>query len=134
MAKNRSTEKEEFWRLALAEQQASGLTIKASCAQQGLTAHAFSWWKREIKKRDLRSIESLSAGRPDDARLIPVNVIAQASRLPTPNQCDSNDQAIIEVVSPTGYSLRIKSESPPPYLTALLDAVTACNAIGGRVC
>jgi hypothetical protein len=35
MAKNRSVEKEEFWRLVLEEQSESGLTIKAYCEQQG---------------------------------------------------------------------------------------------------
>ena len=63
MAKTRSAEKEEFWRLALAEQQASGMTIKAFCLQQGLAADTFSWWKRETKKRDQRR-----AGKHSDNR------------------------------------------------------------------
>ena len=131
MAKNRSAEKEEFWRLALAEQQASGMTIKAFCVQQGLAAHAFSWWKREIKKRDQRRTGKQCDNRVNDKRLIPVTVTAQLPTSPAASEAAGTDHSIIEVVSPTGYKLRIKCESPPPCLTILLDAVTACKSIGG---
>lgn len=134
MATKRSAEKEEFWRLVLTEQQASGMTIKAFCAQQGLAAHAFSWWKREIKKRDLRRDESQNDSHLDDTQLVPVTVIDEVFPSHERNQPTYNDRSIIEVVSPTGYTLRIESEAPPPYLTGLLDAVTACNAIGGKSC
>jgi len=128
MAKNRSAEKEEFWRLALVEQQASGMTIKAFCVQQGLAAHAFSWWKREIKKRDQRRAGKQRDNRVNDTRLIPVTVTAQS---PSSSEAAGTDHSVIEVVSPTGYKMRIKCELPSPNLTDLLDAVTACKSIGG---
>ena len=128
MAKNRSAEKEEFWRLALAEQQLSGMTIKAFCVQQGLAAHAFSWWKREIKKRDQRRAGKQRDNRVNDTRLIPVTVTAQS---PSSSEAAGTDHSVIEVVSPTGYKMRIKCELPSPNLTDLLDAVTACKSIGG---
>ncbi|WP_436714663.1 hypothetical protein U8335_16980 [Roseiconus lacunae] len=78
MAKTRSAEKEEFWRLASAEQQASGMTIKAFCLQQGIVAHAFSWWNREIRKRDQRRAGRQSDNHANDTRLIPVTVTAQS--------------------------------------------------------
>ena len=131
MAKNRSAEKEEFWRLALVEQQASGMTIKAFCVQQGLAAHAFSWWKREIKKRDQRKTGKQRDNRINETRLIPVTVTDQSSPSSASSEVAGTDHSIIEVVSPTGYKLRIKCESPPPCLTILLDAVTACKSIGG---
>lgn len=136
MAKNQSAEKEEFWRMALIEQQASGMTIKAFCSLQGLSAAAFSWWKREIKKRDqrskLHSPRKSKRTKCDDTRLIPVNVTAKTLH-PGP-ESDSTEQSFLEVVSPTGYTFRISSGSPSPYLTVLLDAVAACNAIGGKSC
>ena len=131
MAKNRSAEKEEFWRLALVEQQASGMTIKAFCVQQGLAAHAFSWWKREIKKRDQRRTGKQRDNRVNETRLIPVTVTAQSPSSSASSEAAGTDHSIIEVVSPTGYKLRIKCELPPPHLTVLLDAVTACKSIGG---
>ena len=131
MAKKRSAEKEEFWRLALAEQQASGMTIKAFCVQQGLAAHAFSWWKREIKKRDQRRAGRQSDNRAKDTRLIPVTVTSQSPPASVSSDVAGTEHSAIEVVSPTGYKLRIKCELPPPHLTVLLDAVTACKSIGG---
>ena len=80
MAKNRSAEKEEFWRLALTEQQSSGMTIKAFCRQQELAAHAFSWWKREIQKRDQRrSGRHRQIDQAKDRRLIPVTIQVSTS-------------------------------------------------------
>ncbi len=131
MAKTRSAEKEEFWRLALAEQQASGMTIKAFCLQQGLAADTFSWWKRETKKRDQRRAGKHSDNRARDTRLIPVTVTPQSPPTSGSSESAGTDQSIIELVSPTGYQLRIKCELPPPNLTDLLDAVTACKSIGG---
>ncbi len=44
--------KELFWRRALLRQVESGLTQTAFCKQEGLNANIFSWWKREISRRD----------------------------------------------------------------------------------
>lgn len=44
--------KELFWRKALLRQVESGLTQTAFCKQEGLNANIFSWWKREISRRD----------------------------------------------------------------------------------
>ena len=122
--------------MALIEQQASGMTIKAFCLLQGLSAAAFSWWKRELKKRDQCSKPNSGNKRNregrDDTRMIPVNVLAETSHRDA--ESDSTEHSFLEVVSPTGYTLRIRSESLSPKLTALLDAVTACNAIGGKSC
>ncbi len=138
MAKKQSAEKEEFWRMAIIEQQASGMSIKAFCLQQGLSAPAFSWWKRELKKRDGRSIPPQRKKQNDkkinDTRLIPVNVIKESSASHADNELNGAEHAFVEVVSPTGYTLRIRSESPPSCLTEVLDAVTACKAIGGTSC
>ncbi len=55
MAKSkRSVEKEEFWRLVLDEYQRSGLTARAFCEQQGISAPSFYAWRRKIQKRDSR--------------------------------------------------------------------------------
>lgn len=48
----RSLEKEAFWRLVLSEQQQSGLSIRAFCAEEGLSEPSFYAWRREIRKRD----------------------------------------------------------------------------------
>lgn len=138
MTKNQSAEKEEFWRMAIVQQQASGMSIKAFCLQQDLSAHAFSWWKRELKKRDGRSCprrrKKQNDKRINDTRLIPVNVMKESSASHAENELNGAEHAFVEVVSPTGYALRIRSESPPSCLTEVLNAITACKAIGGTSC
>lgn len=43
---------ERSWRDRVRRQQKSGLTIQAFCKQEGLAAHQFSWWRRELRHRD----------------------------------------------------------------------------------
>ncbi len=74
MAYQRSAEKEEFWRLALAEQDNSGLTVSEFCRQQSLSQPSFYAWRRKLRQRD-----QLVAG---DTPLVPVTVVsAQAESL-----------------------------------------------------
>ena len=47
----RSTEKEEFWRLAMREHQLSGLSIRAFCQREGLSEPSFYAWRKKIVKR-----------------------------------------------------------------------------------
>ena len=45
-------ERERKWRGHLAAWQTSGLSQAAYCRQHGLTQNDFSWWKRELARRD----------------------------------------------------------------------------------
>jgi hypothetical protein len=67
MAKQSSAEKAEFWKLAIAEQGESGLSIKAFCRQQSLSEPSFHSWKRKLKKQN-QSSQSVS--------LAPVRVVS----------------------------------------------------------
>jgi hypothetical protein len=49
----RDKDKEQFWRKAVARQQLSGLSQQAFCAHERLNANNFSWWKKEVFRRDL---------------------------------------------------------------------------------
>ena len=51
MAKQSSTEKAECWKLAIAEQVASGLSIRAFCREQLLSEPSFHAWKRKLGER-----------------------------------------------------------------------------------
>lgn len=46
---------ERAWRDHIGRQRRSGLTIHQFCEQEGLVAHQFSWWKRELNQRDAQS-------------------------------------------------------------------------------
>ncbi len=44
--------REERWRVILSEQKTSGLGHTAFCREKKISAHAYFWWKREIRVRD----------------------------------------------------------------------------------
>ena len=46
---------ERAWRDRVRRHQKSRLTIQAFCQQEGLVAHQFSWWRRELRQRDAES-------------------------------------------------------------------------------
>jgi hypothetical protein len=48
----RDVDKEAFWRLAVQEQRASVLSVRAFCAREGLTGSNFYAWRRQLAKRD----------------------------------------------------------------------------------
>ena len=45
--------KEKFWRNALQEAEASGLSTRAFCHERGLKENLFYSWRRELKLRDV---------------------------------------------------------------------------------
>ena len=59
------------WRDRLAKFAASGLTIKAFCAQEGLAIHQFSWWRRELKHRDGRAARTKKKQADSSPRATP---------------------------------------------------------------
>ena len=54
---------ERAWRERIGRQQRSGLTVQQFCEQESLVAHQFSWWKRELNRRDALS-ESSAKPKP----------------------------------------------------------------------
>ena len=75
MAKQSSVEKAEFWRLAIAEQSESGLSIKAFCQQQALSEPSFYAWKRKFKNQDT-SLQPIS--------LTPVRIVDDSEQSDAP--------------------------------------------------
>lgn len=49
---NRDKAKEVFWRKTIARQVESKLTQAAFCDEERINQNNFSWWKREISRRD----------------------------------------------------------------------------------
>ena len=72
MAKQSSTENAEFWKLVIAEQVASGPSIRAFCRKQLLSKPSFHAWKRMLRER-AQPIESpLLTHRSNCIRFEPV--------------------------------------------------------------
>ena len=69
-------ERERRWRRHLAGWQASGLSQAAYCRQQGLTQNDFSWWKRELARRDQSTVRVPAAFVP--VRISPPHATAAA--------------------------------------------------------
>jgi transposase-like protein len=43
-------QKREYWRKLIAEQEASGQTIRAFCQEQGVGDHCFYYWRKRLQK------------------------------------------------------------------------------------
>ena len=130
MAKSkRSAEKEEFWRLVLDEHQRSGLTARAFCEQQGVSAPSFYAWRRKLLAVDSRSRQDPS---DDRNRMVPVNIVDTTRRR------SDHDGTVatgwIEIVTPAGFTLRVDPAMLPQRIAALLDLIARCETNGASSC
>ena len=79
----RDKSKEMLWRNVLADKLASGLSQNEYCRQHGLNANNFSWWKREIARRDEQKFSQqvpvepaptfVQVAQPSEANLSPAD-------------------------------------------------------------
>ena len=94
---------ERSWRDRVRRQGKSGLTIQAFCEQVGLPAHQFSWWRRELKRRD------------GEARKAKAKKSAQGT-----NRSKRNSGSFVPVEiappSPSAASIEIVLDQPPGSL------------------
>ena len=111
----RSAEKESFWRLVLEEFRASRLSVREFCRREGLSEPSFFAWRRTLRERD----SAKSAARRDQAKLIPVDVVEQVDSAP-----DSLPAAApLEVITPSGLTLRFPPDIRPQQLDAVLGVI-----------
>jgi transposase-like protein len=45
-------QKREYWSNLIAEQEASGQTIRAFCQEQGVGDHSFYYWRKRLQKSE----------------------------------------------------------------------------------
>ena len=104
---NWSAEKTDFWRSALQRQPHSGLTVKDFCQSIGVSVPSFYAWKKKLN------------AQPQDSsdELVPVTVLAANASSPHP----------IEIVTPTGFTLRVAATIDRRQLAELIDAVEAAT-------
>lgn len=96
MAKQSSAEKAEFWKLAIAEQGQSGLSIKAFCQQQSLSEPSFHAWKRKLREQS-----QLQQPIP----LTPVRVISGHDQAGIPQRRDPD----VQIRLPSGIVVELFS-------------------------
>lgn len=112
--RQRSAEKEAFWRLAFEEQRRSGLSAQAFCRREGLSPASFYAWRRELRRRDAESACSGSAA----SELVPVAVVDSAPPRDVEPVVES-----LEVVTPSGFTLRFPATLGAGQLEAVLGVV-----------
>jgi len=113
MAKHRRNRgKEQFWRRAVARYQKSGLSVRAYCAEHGLSEPSFYGWRRELVRRDQRRAEL--AAKP--VAFMPVRVVSEPS-------------AAIEIVLSNGSIVRVRPGFDATTLRQVLATVEAAIAV-----
>ena len=117
----RDPEKERFWREVIERQRNSGMTIGKFCEAEGLKNWSFSWWRRELRRRDreMRSSKRCSpkqASKAEDASpFVPVHVL--------PENPDSQRSASIEIFLPAGQMVRVQQGVDPCLLAGVLQVL-----------
>lgn len=48
--KKKQGERQEYWRVVIAEQETSGKAIRDFCRERNLTEHSFYWWRHHLGK------------------------------------------------------------------------------------
>jgi transposase len=90
--------KEQFWRRLLRLWQASGRTIRAFCAEQGVSQASFFAWRRTIAQRD----QPHAAPPESSAAFVPLRVIARPTAPPAQSfEVVLNDDRVVRV--PAGF-------------------------------
>ncbi len=97
--RQRDPKLEQFWRLAVAARERSGLSINAFCAARQLRPASYYSWRRELQKRDRAALT-----------LVPVQVRADA---------------VIEVVLRSGVTVRVPAGADALTVARLVAALEA---------
>lgn len=105
---------ERRYRQLLAEQQRSGLSLRAFARERGIPAGTLSYWKHELKRRDAAR-EGSEGSR---TRFLPVKIVP-----PTEEPAASEGY---EVLLGQGCVLRMPRDFEVERVAALLKAVSAC--------
>ena len=137
----RDPEREALWRQRIAQQAASGLTVRDWCRQDGYSDSLFHFWKSTLAKRDgvYTAPPRRAPAPPKQPRSrTPARVFAQvvlAAPQPKPQTAPSAPVGApappalcaLELVLPGGRLVRVREGFDPATLTRLLDVLEACS-------
>ena len=112
MAKRRDPRREAFWRRTLRRHAKSGMSVAEFCANEDLTTSAFYHWKKELQRR---------GGETPARQPAPAN---QTTLLPVQLLDDANGSAPVEVVTASGYVVRVSETATTDHLRRVLQAVS----------
>ena len=136
MVKRSKAETEKFYRQLVAEQEESGLSIRAFAATRGIPPGTLSSWRHELKERDAACARG--GDKATKPRFVRVNVVgaeaeagAEAGPAPLAKPIPvakpvSAGTTIYEVVLGQGRVLRLPAEFDEARVAALVRAVVSC--------
>jgi hypothetical protein len=110
--------REKFWRRTIRHQQRSGLTVRAFCLREGLKDGAFRWWRQALARRDREGAATTRADRDGEPIEAPPTFLPV--RLVDPETIPARSSPPIEVVLPTGPTVRVPSGFDPRTLGQVL--------------
>lgn len=132
---------ERAWRRLVRGQPASGLSVRAFCAREGLAESAFYFWRRELDRRQAERSPPQFAEDPEERpaaadrlgssslltaietgagpRFLPVRIAEPAE----PARTDSTpaSSSLLELVHPGGIVIRVPNGSDVTALRSILD-------------
>jgi hypothetical protein len=105
---NTETDQRQFWQMAIEAWQASGLSVRQFCRQEGLSEPSFYGWRKQLTHP--------AVPEPDPGTHCPPSPFIQVS-LP------SLSGHGLELLLSSGHTLRIPSGVDKPTLTAVFSAL-----------
>ena len=118
----RDADKEAFWRLALSEQQVSGLSVRAFCIREGLTESNFYAWRRQLARRDAEA--SAIEESPKFVEVTPPPP-PPPEVPPDASSATSGDVAsALELVLPRGVVVRVPDRFDAKTLRRVVETLT----------
>ena len=109
-------EREQYWRRHLAAWRRTGSLQVMYCRKHGLAPENFSWWKRELARRDTEA--GRVSGRPAQVSFVPVQVVSRTA-----------EGLDCEVVLRNGQRLRFGRACEPDWIAKLagvLEGAEGC--------
>jgi hypothetical protein len=101
----RSSGKEQYWRTRVRQWRASGMSVRAFCAERGLSEPSFYAWRRTLAEREATAVQ-----------FVPLTVTPEVG---TATGADGSAGAV-ELILGAGRRLRIGPGFDGPTLTRLL--------------
>lgn len=116
----RSGVKEQVWRGHIERQAAGRLSIRAYCAQHGVSEPSFYAWRRELARRDRQASSSAKPPRRDSGRRFVALTLRHAAPTATRAAMEAPPLGGVELVHPRGHVLRIAPGCNRDLLTTVL--------------
>lgn len=116
--KNRSGEREAYWRDVVKRFGASGLSVRAFCRREKLVETAFYFWRRTLAERDGKL--------PTKSRTTSKRV-ARPAFLPVTIRRDALPTSGLTLELPSGAVLRFNESLPVDRIAALVRALEAAT-------